>query len=364
MFARQLPFFCLCILLMSTPLFAGPDSDDVVVMRRIEQDLALGTASGVCLDQQNLILSDQEGILSPYGEFLSQEIDLPQPSNAFMASWIGRQTKDGQIRIWVRGISESGRRSRWHRVDRESDLILDERVTRVQYRVLLLADGKTSPVFEALSLVCEDLREDAPPAEGPADLPSTDPTEPSTAPTAPSTNEVPVEPIVQPAISERADWGALAPDGAYSVHEPVYLIVHHTAIPNIGQYAGASTIRGIQRAHFDRGWMDIGYHFVIGPEGTIYRGRPDTVIGAHCPPNTGKVGISVIGNYMEEEVPAPAESSLRRLLAWLARRHGLGTDRIKGHRDFSTSLCPGDALYDRLPAICEDIDAMIAADPE
>lgn len=350
---RPFLFSLLCLLLLPAGLAAGPDSDDVLVLRRIDQDLALGTASGVCLTDETLVLDDHEGILSPYGEFLSHEIELPVASNAFIATWMGRQAKEGQVRVWVRGIDERGRRSRWHRIERESDVLLDAVATRVQYRILLLADGKDSPIFQGLSLLCETLRDDAPPAEPTAD----DPVPPTTAP-APA----PVDPVEAPAITERADWGALAPDGAYSSHAPVYLVVHHTAIPDLSQYAGAATIRGIQRAHFARGWMDIGYHFLVGPEGTIYRGRPDTVVGAHCPPNTGKVGISVIGNFMEEEVPAAAETALRRLLAWLAKRHGLAASRIKAHRDFSTSLCPGDDLYDRLPAMRAAIAAMLAAE--
>jgi hypothetical protein len=63
-------------------------------------------------------------------------------------------------------------------------------------------------------------------------------------------------------------------------------------------------VRGIQGFHQNgRGWIDIGYHFLIGPEGIIYQGRPENVRGAHATPNTNKVGICLIGDYQGGHLP-------------------------------------------------------------
>ena len=56
------------------------------------------------------------------------------------------------------------------------------------------------------------------------------------------------------------------------------IIVHCTATP-----AGRETsVDEIRRWHLERGFSDIGYHFVIGLDGCIEDGRPLVKIGAHC----------------------------------------------------------------------------------
>ena len=55
-------------------------------------------------------------------------------------------------------------------------------------------------------------------------------------------------------------------------------IIIHCSATREGQDVSVDTIR---RWHEDRGWSDIGYHFVIGIDGTIHRGRDIDKIGAH-----------------------------------------------------------------------------------
>ncbi len=46
----------------------------------------------------------------------------------------------------------------------------------------------------------------------------------------------------------------------------------------------ASYVRGIQNFHIDdRGWADIGYHFLVGENGKVYEGRGWDRQGAHSP---------------------------------------------------------------------------------
>ena len=56
------------------------------------------------------------------------------------------------------------------------------------------------------------------------------------------------------------------------------IIIHCSATPE-GRNIGATTIRGW---HKERGFSDIGYHYVIRLDGTIEEGRPIEQIGAHC----------------------------------------------------------------------------------
>lgn len=158
-------------------------------------------------------------------------------------------------------------------------------------------------------------------------------------------------------VVSRQEWGARAPRSAPINHVPSSIVVHHTSAPTAAQFAGSSTIRGIQAFHMDtRGWADIGYHFVIAPSGVVFAGRPPTVVGAHCTPNRGKVGICLIGNFEGvDTVPALQRASLVRLLAQLCAVYKIKSTAIVGHRDHNNTDCPGARLYADLEAIRTEV---------
>jgi len=186
-----------------------------------------------------------------------------------------------------------------------------------------------------------------------------------------------------PAIVPRSGWGA---DESIRRNEPQYAssvrfaIVHHTAGPNSYSPSQAAAImRAIQIYHVkSNGWNDIGYNFLVDRYGTVYEGRyggiDRNVIGAHALGfNTGSVGVAVIGTFQSSAIPAAAETSLEKLLAWrldLAHVDPLstvtaisgGSERypagspvflraVSGHRDTGLTACPGDLLYAQLGAI-------------
>ncbi len=52
----------------------------------------------------------------------------------------------------------------------------------------------------------------------------------------------------------------------------------------------------IKKNHQARGLKEIGYHFIIEPDGKILRGRAPDLVGAHCAEfDTLSIGICVIG---------------------------------------------------------------------
>ena len=57
----------------------------------------------------------------------------------------------------------------------------------------------------------------------------------------------------------------------------VEVIVHCTATPE-GRDVSVETIRSW---HKQRGWKDIGYHYVVMLDGTVKPGRPEAQVGAH-----------------------------------------------------------------------------------
>jgi hypothetical protein len=203
-----------------------------------------------------------------------------------------------------------------------------------------------------------------------------------------------------PDIVTRAEWGAdesikRATGGCTRQFFPVQqLFVHHTAGTNHDSHPRA-TMRAIYYFHTRiRGWCDIGYNFVIGPNGEIFEGRwartyspwethtsetrrGQAVMGAHVLHfNAGSVGISLMGNYSLIPLPAAMRSSLDRLLAWEADRHNLrplvrhtyrsptsSTKRwlpyIAGHRDAGATACPGNYVYAALPTIRKETTSII-----
>ena len=153
-------------------------------------------------------------------------------------------------------------------------------------------------------------------------------------------------------IIERDQWGAEKAAGPYRQHEPEEIILHHSWIPAHKHYKEIKSVRGIQRYHMNSpytGWDDIGYHYLIGPEGMVYRGRPENVVGAHCVPNSGKVGICIIGNHDEGEDPLYECTwrEVENLVLQIAGRHDIPPENLRGHCDYSSKTCPGYVVYKR-----------------
>ena len=102
------------------------------------------------------------------------------------------------------------------------------------------------------------------------------------------------------------------------------------------------TMREIQDLHQDmQNWADIGYHYGIGADGTIYEGRDIRVRGASVAGyNTGTIGVVLIGDF-EQETPAEAQlASVLALVVWLAQAYTL--THLAGHFEFNPeTVCPG-----------------------
>lgn len=125
------------------------------------------------------------------------------------------------------------------------------------------------------------------------------------------------------------------------------IIIHCTATPEGKDF----TVADIRRMHKAQGWSDIGYHYVIYRDGSIYEGRDINVVGAHCQGyNTGSIGVVYVGG-LTATVPGDSSSgspkdtrtpeqraALRRLVAQLRRMYPTAT--VHGHREFANKACP------------------------
>ncbi len=81
-------------------------------------------------------------------------------------------------------------------------------------------------------------------------------------------------------------------------------------------------------------------------------GRPANVLGAHAAEaNNGNLGISLMGNFEVQQVPARQMDSLERLTAFLAVKYGIDVRKrgyLEGHYHWGPTGCPGVNLKARL----------------
>ena len=164
-------------------------------------------------------------------------------------------------------------------------------------------------------------------------------------------------------ISHNEWCGAPSPVSLIA-HKPCRIVVHHSWAPSTEQWKGAETVKAIYNYHTQRqGWNDIGYQFVISPDGLeIYEGRPADKIGSHCGGalpagvqrrfgNTGSIGICLIGNYDVEQPSREALHTLAVLIADLCEKWHISTSEIYGHCEAWSrppKTCPGKHLYQAL----------------
>lgn len=120
------------------------------------------------------------------------------------------------------------------------------------------------------------------------------------------------------------------------------IIVHCTATPEGKDY----TVEDIRKWHKERGWSDIGYHYVIDRKGHILPGRDVDTIGAHCEGhNAHSIGVVYIGgvsalNGKPKDTRTLAQKAgLIRCLTELKSLYPKA--KIYGHCDFTKSKpCP------------------------
>jgi hypothetical protein len=161
------------------------------------------------------------------------------------------------------------------------------------------------------------------------------------------------------------NWSACpsGPEYAYVANA----IVHHTVNSNsYGPGDSVGIMRGIWAYHVESlGYCDIAYNFIIDNYGVPYEGRlggiDQPVIGAHALNwNTGSTGIAILGTFSAVLPSNSALGTLENLIRWKFTVHGVNPfevdyAHILGHRDTYSTECPGDALYNYLPATRESV---------
>ena len=148
------------------------------------------------------------------------------------------------------------------------------------------------------------------------------------------------------------------------------IIVHCTATRPEWMAASKTSdkVAEVRRWHIaDRGWRDIGYHFVIRKDGRVELGRPLDQAGAHLEGANDTWGVCIAGDGDSELwTPAQLEAFLD-LAEVLCKQQGWGADRVVGHREGpakfgarpTSKRCPGRRV--NMATIRELVAARLAA---
>ena len=133
-------------------------------------------------------------------------------------------------------------------------------------------------------------------------------------------------------IDEKYNWNG----GFTSRFKTDYIVLHHAE-------AVKCTAQDVHSWHRANGWTGIGYHFFVRKDGTIYRGRPINVVGAHVQGmNSCSIGICAEGDYhtKEKTMPQAQKKSIIELCQYLKKNY-YPNAKIVGHREIGDSNCPG-----------------------
>src|SRR3954471_5096358 len=128
------------------------------------------------------------------------------------------------------------------------------------------------------------------------------------------------------------------------INKPKFIIVHCSA-------SEFGTVEMIRAWHLDRGFNDIGYHYVIlngqpekgkffpGHDGKIEVGRPEDEIGAHCLGfNKISIGICCVG---DKDFTNDQRQSLRALVKKLMFQYSIPPADVLGHCETDSGKAEG-----------------------
>nr|XP_011422765.2 peptidoglycan-recognition protein SC2 isoform X3 [Crassostrea gigas] len=155
-------------------------------------------------------------------------------------------------------------------------------------------------------------------------------------------------------IYSRDTWGARRPKSSRTFkYTPVDLFfVRNSAGSRCFDFDSCATqVRRIQNYHMDiTRWSDIEYNFLVGEDGAVYEGRGWNNVGAHTNGyDSQSIGMAVMGNFMCTKPNTAALNAVQNLIqCGVNLGHIISTYRLYGHRDASSSSCPGDALYNEI----------------
>lgn len=179
-------------------------------------------------------------------------------------------------------------------------------------------------------------------------------------------------------IFSASEWGAkpVTWQPKKLMKRPTRVVVHHMATPNVTDYskeAAFKIARDVQSWHQGQDWGDSGQQFSISRGGHILEGRQGSLAaaqdgsyfieGIHAPTaNQDSIGIENEGTYSEEIPPEQQWNALVDLIVYLCGQYGMKATGIVGHRNCSSTQCPGDKFFGELDRLRSEVDVRLGGD--
>ncbi len=155
-------------------------------------------------------------------------------------------------------------------------------------------------------------------------------------------------------VIDRMAWGVKTPKKSKLVADWDYnsIVLHHSG------NSGEKDPKEIETIHMVKnGWDDVGYHYLIHPNGVIYEGRKIFHKGSHVSgANTGKIGILLLGDYDEQwwdfdDTLTKSHISAANSLIRTLKGTFLKIRKLGGHKEFLPGrnyTCPGNLIMNRI----------------
>ncbi|CAF1002215.1 unnamed protein product [Rotaria magnacalcarata] len=163
---------------------------------------------------------------------------------------------------------------------------------------------------------------------------------------------------------DRVEWGARKPSSITNLtSQPLsFYVIHHSETPPCyDDVSCVERVKGIQYYHqIGRGWVDIGYHFLVGENGKAYEGRGWNREAAHSLEwNNDAYGICIIGNFTMASPNEKASNAIRSLIdCGVKSGHVKENYYVITHRQSQRpgyTECPGDGalgVLSKWPRYC------------
>jgi hypothetical protein len=168
----------------------------------------------------------------------------------------------------------------------------------------------------------------------------------------------PAEPPFVPGIGQgvipRSQWtrsGVARPGNIYPMNGVKRITIHHDGMDVFTERTFArcaGRIEQIRASHLRRTakgggrWADIGYHFIVDPQGRVWEGRSASYQGAHVQDhNENNLGILCLGNFERQSPSREQTAALDRFVASQMRTYSVSLSRVYTHRELNPTECPG-----------------------
>ncbi|MEQ9309217.1 MAG: peptidoglycan recognition family protein [Balneolaceae bacterium] len=157
--------------------------------------------------------------------------------------------------------------------------------------------------------------------------------------------------LAQDWLIERAEWGSVDSLVESNKHTISYITIHHGGEIYNDDKNTYEYLKNLQSwSRSDRKWMDVPYHYIIDRKGKIFEGRPLDYKGdtntTYDP--SGHALIVLLGNFEEQEVLDEQIVSLKIVTEYIADQKDVPSSKIKTHKDYAETLCPGKKLTEYL----------------